>query len=65
MADELTPEGEEGSVSVRHDLAHMPMIDPAAKGGLLGVLRRRYLLSLMVKRELRVDNRTHAELSAL
>ena len=29
------------------------MVDPAAKGGLLGVLRRRYLLRLMVKRELR------------
>ena len=29
------------------------MIDPAAKGGLIGVLRRRYLLRLMVKRELR------------
>jgi ABC-2 type transport system permease protein len=40
-------------VSVRHDLAHVPMVDPAAKGGLLGVLRRRYLLGLMVKRELR------------
>lgn len=29
------------------------MVDPAAKGGLVGVLRRRYLLRLMVKRELR------------
>jgi ABC-2 type transport system permease protein len=29
------------------------MVDPAAKGGLVGVLRRRYLLGLMVKRELR------------
>ena len=42
-----------GSVAVRHDLAHVPMVDPAAKGGLLGVLRRRYLLRLMVRRELR------------
>ena len=40
-------------VAERHDLAHVPMVDPAAKGGLLGVLRRRYLLRLMVKRELR------------
>ena len=38
---------------MRHDLAHVPLVDPAAKGGLVGVLRRRYLLSLMVKRELR------------
>ena len=29
------------------------MVDPAAKGGLIGVLRRRYLLKLMVRRELR------------
>ncbi len=41
------------SVAVRHDLAHVSMVDPGAKGGLLGVLRRRYLLRLMVKRELR------------
>jgi ABC-2 type transport system permease protein len=53
MTDELTPEGDSGSVSQRHDLAHVPMVDPAAKGGLIGVLRRRYLLKLMVKRELR------------
>jgi ABC-2 type transport system permease protein len=53
MTDQPPPEGDTGSVSVRHDLAHVPMVDPAAKGGLLGVLRRRYLLRLMVKRELR------------
>jgi ABC-2 type transport system permease protein len=49
------PEAADGatSVAVRHDLAHVPMVDPAAKGGLVGVLRRRYLLSLMVRRELR------------
>jgi ABC-2 type transport system permease protein len=41
------------SVAVRHDLEHVPMVDPAAKGGLIGVLRRRYLLRLMVRRELR------------
>ena len=40
-------------VSVRHDLEHLPMVDPAAKGGLVGVFRRRYLLRLMVRRELR------------
>jgi ABC-2 type transport system permease protein len=53
MTDELNPESDSDSVSVRHDLAHVAMVDPAAKGGLVGVLRRRYLLRLMVKRELR------------
>ena len=53
MTDQLTPESDSDSVSERHDLAHVPMVDPGAKGGLLGVLRRRYLLRLMVKRELR------------
>jgi ABC-2 type transport system permease protein len=53
MTDSLIPEGDADSVAVRHDLAHVPLVDPAAKGGLVGVLRRRYLLSLMVKRELR------------
>jgi ABC-2 type transport system permease protein len=52
MTDQLTPETS-ASIEVRHDLAHVPLVDPAAKGGLVGVLRRRYLLSLMVKRELR------------
>jgi len=51
MTDQLTPEA--GGVAVRHDLAHVPMVDPSAKGGLLGVLRRRYLLRLMVRREVR------------
>jgi ABC-2 type transport system permease protein len=54
MTDQLTPESEAtGTLAERHDLAHLPMVDPAAKGGLVGVLRRRYLLKLMVKRELR------------
>jgi ABC-2 type transport system permease protein len=39
--------------AARHDLADVPMVDPAAKGGLLGVFRRRYLLRLMVRRELK------------
>ena len=52
MTDQLTPE-ESQTVAQRHDLDHVPLTDPAAKGGLLGVLRRRYLLRLMVKRELR------------
>ncbi len=54
MRDEPRPvEGGAASVAVRHDLAHVPLVDPGAKGGLLGVLRRRYLLKLMVRRELR------------
>ncbi|GAB3257149.1 ABC transporter permease [Nocardioides dilutus] len=40
-------------LATRHDLARVPMVDPGAKGGLLGVLRHRYLLRLMVRRELR------------
>lgn len=40
-------------LATRHDLAHVPMVDPGAKGGLLGVIRRRYLLRLMVRRELK------------
>jgi ABC-2 type transport system permease protein len=53
MTEELNPGDRGDSVSVRHDLEHVPMVDPAQKGGLVGVLKRRYLLSLMVKRELR------------
>jgi ABC-2 type transport system permease protein len=53
MTDQLVPESSSDSIEVRHDLAHVPLVDPAAKGGLVGVLKRRYLLSLMVKRELR------------
>jgi ABC-type polysaccharide/polyol phosphate export permease len=51
MTDQPTPDDE--TVAQRHDLDHMPLVDPAAKGGLVGVLKRRYLLRLMVKRELR------------
>ena len=55
MTDQLTPDSApaDDSAAARHDLEHVPMVDPAAKGGLIGVLRRRYLLRLMVKRELR------------
>jgi ABC-2 type transport system permease protein len=54
MTDQLTPGSDAGAtLAARHDLAHVPLVDPAAKGGLVGVLRRRYLLRLMVKRELR------------
>jgi ABC-type polysaccharide/polyol phosphate export permease len=51
MTAQVTPGDRPGPG--RHDLSHMPLVDPAAKGGLVGVLKRRYLLTLMVKRELR------------
>ena len=41
MTDQLTPESST-SVEVLHDLAHVPLVDPSAKGGLVGVLKRRY-----------------------
>ncbi len=47
------PTPDDGTAAQRHDLAHVALVDPAAKGGLVGVLKRRYLLRLMVKRELR------------
>ena len=53
MTAENEPGRESDSVAVRHDLEHVPLVDPSQKGGLFGVLRRRYLLSLMIKRELR------------
>jgi len=40
------------SVSVRHDLAHVPLTSPANTSGLLEAFRRRYLLRLMVRREI-------------
>ncbi len=53
MTDQLTPGSAGDALAVRHDLAHVPLVDPAAKGGLVGVLKRRYLLRLMVRRELK------------
>ncbi len=41
------------TVEVRHDLAHLPLIDPAGSTGLLEVFRRRYLLRLLVRREIK------------
>ena len=41
------------SVAVRHDLAHEPMRDPSNNGGLHKVLSHRYLLKLMVRREIK------------
>lgn len=40
------------NVAVRHDLAHVPLVDPSADSGLLEVFRQRYLLRLLVRREL-------------
>lgn len=40
------------SVEVRHDLAHVPLAPPSRTSGVLEVFRRRYLLRLMVRREI-------------
>ena len=45
--------GEAQSVEVRHDLAHVPLAPPSRTSGVLEVFRRRYLLRLMVRREIR------------
>ena len=39
-------------VAERHDLAHVPLAPPSATSGLLEAFRRRYLLRLMVRREI-------------
>ncbi len=41
------------SVELRHDLAHVPLAPPSRTSGALEVFRRRYLLRLMVRREIR------------
>jgi len=40
------------TVAVRHDLEHVPLSAPSATNGLLEAFRRRYLLRLMVRREI-------------
>ncbi|KRE92957.1 hypothetical protein ASG76_16070 [Nocardioides sp. Soil774] len=45
--------GQADSVEVRHDLAHVPLVPPSRTSGVLEVFRRRYLLRLMVRREIR------------
>lgn len=40
------------TVSQRHDLAHVPLAPPGTTSGLLEAFRRRYLLRLMVRREI-------------
>jgi len=39
-------------VSVRHDLERIPLTSPSSTSGLLEVFRRRYLLRLLVRREI-------------
>ncbi len=43
-----------GRVDVEPDHPHGPLVHPGAQGGLLEVFRRRYLLKLIVKKELKV-----------
>lgn len=45
--------GTAASVEVRHDLAHVPLAPPSRTSGVLEVFRRRYLLRLMVRREIK------------
>lgn len=45
--------GAAASVEVRHDLAHVPLAPPSRTSGVLEVFRRRYLLRLMVRREIK------------
>jgi ABC-2 type transport system permease protein len=40
-------------VEERHDLAHVPLAPPSRTSGVLEVFRRRYLLRLMVRREIK------------
>lgn len=40
-------------VEVRHDLAHVPLTPPSRTSGVLEVFRKRYLLRLMVRREIK------------
>lgn len=40
-------------VEVRHDLAHVPLVPPSRTSGVLEVFRKRYLLRLMVRREIK------------
>ena len=40
-------------VEERHDLAHVPLAAPSRTSGVLEVFRRRYLLRLMVRREIK------------
>ena len=39
-------------VEIRHDLAHVPLAPPSRTSGVFEVFRRRYLLRLMVRREI-------------
>lgn len=45
--------GDAPPVEVRHDLAHVPLTPPSRTSGAFEVFRRRYLLRLMVRREIR------------
>ena len=46
------PTSDTRSVEVRHDLAHVPLVPPSRTSGVFEVFRRRYLLRLMVRREI-------------
>ena len=53
MTDTLEPAGERphDAASRAAALADVPMVSPAPAGGLRGIFKHRYLLKLLVKRE--------------
>ena len=51
MTEALEPERPRDAAGRAAALADVPMVSPAPQGGLRGILERRYLLKLLVKRE--------------
>ena len=49
----MSQAGDTRPVEVRHDLAHVPLAPPSRTSGVFEVFRRRYLLRLMVRREIK------------
>ena len=49
----MSQAGDTRPVELRHDLAHVPLAPPSRTSGVFEVFRRRYLLRLMVRREIK------------
>ncbi|TIC87899.1 ABC transporter [Nocardioides sp. GY 10113] len=52
MAETTTAPGEPGQVPAHRDLSEVPLAPPSANNGLMAVFQRRYLLRLLVRREI-------------
>jgi ABC-2 type transport system permease protein len=52
VTDTTTASGAGESLAKRHDLSQLPLTPPSRTSGVLEVFRRRYLLRLMVRREI-------------